>query len=1286
DGSTLELNVRLRSSGRVLGRVLNADGLTPAPPSIVSIRVGGAGGGEQATLTDDAGRFVFDRVPAGSANLSVDVLGSPDRGIATLTVPSGGQVESLVELHGVGRLSGQALGPGGPAAGTLVVSGTGDATYSQTVAVGPDGSFVFPELLAGPFIASLTVSGLFPLYGSATGEILPDRDNSIEVRVQPSGTLGGRVVRSDGAPARGTEIRLDLLPNRGRRVLYARDDGSFEAAGVPLGAFTLHFRDPFTGGVAMMGSRLAQDKQALDVGVVTLDDTPVEAVAFVPADGATQVAVNAPIEVYFSDPLRSPQGITVSDGTSTLLARPQLSADGLKVTLRGRWTDASLITVTATAAVTDIHGRHPREPASASFRTVDLSPPRVASVVPIDGAIEVAPASSIEISFDEPLDPTASVLGVVTLSDGTSTLAGTTASPSAATLTFAPAALLLDDTRYTVRVNGARDPSGNLQTQAFTSTFATHDSQPPALSLSRPASGSWVNSARPRIVVDVTDSLSGVDPDSATLFVDGSQVQPSASPSQIRFTPSIDLADGQLAIEASIGDRAGNQASPLLEAFSIDTVAPEPAQLAGILNGAVLVGRVAFSATAADTGSGVARIRLLADDQPVMELERPFQGELDSSALADGPHALTARAVDQAGNVGPAGTPVEVTVDNRPIEVRITKPVANSRWRDTVHVSATPSEPVKRLVFSAGTSTVIDEAPPYQATLDLAGAPEGTAIITVTAVGLLDETAANTQTIIVDRTPPAPPDVTRIFAEPPDNGLSLVYGVAGAVESRATVNATNPATAATASSRASADGSFALFLEASVGDAVSLVAVDEAGNASAPSTVIVRATTTLPPAVATLRFLGSIVDRVGQGPAALAPDGQKDAVFELEFALGAGITRQLSFVDLQGPALRSTRVDVGSVLGVSEPDLGAPFLNEADGHVDLTISDNASFLLFAAREGLIQQGARYTATAVFTNGSRYIGELTLELPKHEVTSGTFGIANQALPSSISPGPPREEVASGVFALSNKHLLFPIGGTPGESHPAEAVSAVVSVKNGQLPVRVGGAPGVLQPTEAVSPIVSVRNVSLPPKPVDASGTPLVSEAVSPVVSLRNTLLPSVSVDPSGQSLPVEAVSSMVSVRNASLPVASDSSLSSEAVSQTVSVHNDPTAPPTIFPAAAQARGLGTQELGPGAPAANVPTSPAAGIGGGGVQNCPAGAGPCVAAFVRCPADAAACRPHTGFAGSGPIAGASMTWGAGLASDASTSVRRAGDASVDAGTAADGGTTTVSDAATNREVSP
>ncbi|MCG8556583.1 MAG: carboxypeptidase-like regulatory domain-containing protein, partial [Proteobacteria bacterium] len=46
DGSTLELNVRLRSSGRVLGRVLNADGLTPAPPSIVSIRVGGAGGGE----------------------------------------------------------------------------------------------------------------------------------------------------------------------------------------------------------------------------------------------------------------------------------------------------------------------------------------------------------------------------------------------------------------------------------------------------------------------------------------------------------------------------------------------------------------------------------------------------------------------------------------------------------------------------------------------------------------------------------------------------------------------------------------------------------------------------------------------------------------------------------------------------------------------------------------------------------------------------------------------------------------------------------------------------------------------------------------------------------------------------------------------------------------------------------------------------------------------------------------------------------------------------------------
>ena len=45
----------------------------------------------------------------------------------------------------------------------------------------------------------------------------------------------------------------------------------------------------------------------------------------------------------------------------------------------------------------------------------------------------------------------------------------------------------------------------------------------------------------------------------------------------------------------------------------------------------------------------------------------------------------------------------------------------------------------------------------------------------------------------------------------------------------------------------------------------------------------------------------------------------------------------------------------------------------AGGSVDSALSADVSLLLFASAAGFLQSGATYTATAVFTNGSRYIG-------------------------------------------------------------------------------------------------------------------------------------------------------------------------------------------------------------------------------------------------------------------------------------------------------------------------
>jgi len=321
DGTTLTLNVPLRGSGKVTGRVVKADGVTASRPASVSINVGGTGGGAFSTVTDADGRFTFERVPAGLASFTADVLGSIDRGALTAEVGAGDTTQVTIRLHGVGSLRVNAQDSAGqPTRGTIVVSGTGDIPFTLSTAVGDSGTFLFPEVLAGPVSVSLTVqTPTFALYGSVPGAVTSEQQATIAVRVQPTGEVKGRVLRSSGTtPASGAEVTLQLLPNRGALVIYATSDGTFDVRGVPLGAFTLRVRDAFSSGAALVeGKSLASNGQILDVGDVVLDETPVSVVAFSPPDGAVQIPVTQPIAVTFSDRLISPAGITVSNGTTS---------------------------------------------------------------------------------------------------------------------------------------------------------------------------------------------------------------------------------------------------------------------------------------------------------------------------------------------------------------------------------------------------------------------------------------------------------------------------------------------------------------------------------------------------------------------------------------------------------------------------------------------------------------------------------------------------------------------------------------------------------------------------------------------------------------------------------------------------------------------------------------------------------------------------------------------------------------------------------------------------------
>ena len=93
-------------------------------------------------------------------------------------------------------------------------------------------------------------------------------------------------------------------------------------------------------------------------------------------------------------------------------------------------------------------------------------------------------------------------------------------------------------------------------------------------------------------------------------------------------------------------------------------VTPPAISIAEPLAGASLFGTTVVSASAADSQSLVAHVVLLADGNPIASFSAPpYQASWNTSALANGPHVISATAIDGAGNQTVASA-VTVSVAN----------------------------------------------------------------------------------------------------------------------------------------------------------------------------------------------------------------------------------------------------------------------------------------------------------------------------------------------------------------------------------------------------------------------------------------------------------------------------------------------------------------------------------------------------------------------------------------------------------------------------------------------
>lgn len=219
------------------------------------------------------------------------------------------------------------------------------------------------------------------------------------------------------------------------------------------------------------------------------DQTPPEIVSASPREGATNIPIDAPVRVVFSEPIRPetlrtdtffirgvPGEIRYDESTRTATLQPLAP-----LALQSRYE------VTVTNQITDRAGNPLAAAQSWSFTTasvLDLSPPSILSTAPGDGETGVAVNTSIQAVFNEEIDEQSLSSNFVLQGPGGGEIASSIRYDSGArSATLTPSAALQPETTYQAIVRrGVSDLSGNALAADVRWSFTTvrsDDQTPP---------------------------------------------------------------------------------------------------------------------------------------------------------------------------------------------------------------------------------------------------------------------------------------------------------------------------------------------------------------------------------------------------------------------------------------------------------------------------------------------------------------------------------------------------------------------------------------------------------------------------------------------------------------------------------------------------------------------------------------------------------------------------------------------------------------------------------------
>jgi hypothetical protein len=686
EGDELVLTLIQAGSGSIDGTVIFADGQPVPYANVVSNGI--------HVQTDADGHFSLPRLSLASHTISVDEQNTPRSGVGYVTLTQQGERLSVtIKLSGLGTMTVHITDGGAALAGAKVVVQPADVTFISDA----NGEAHFMRLPQG----SYTITATSPdqrRTAIVSAQLVLDQEQVVtRIEMGVVGSILARVNRGGGTtPARGIRPAEGAVATLvGAKVTLngtVKEDGMLSFDHVPLGSYTLTLDEAGTGSGTVQGlARVllnVQDRDEVNLGTIVLDSEPIRILSVSPFDGEQDVALDQPILVRFSEPLNisslSPSTFQVNlhdaTGTHPIDGLVSFDASGTELTFTPKpLFKSSTLYQMEIAKITDRVGHEMAGSIAVAFLSADRILPKIVSIDPADGKVEVEQHTVIRIVFSEPIAaPKIENVRLTRIGSADVLPLQISLANENRLLIAQPGFPLQINQVYAVLVDGITDLFGNLMKKAARVQFATQDTIPPVMnSFTRDPATPPISGQPFRVMASALDS----DLSTIEIALDQSVVgnaYGTGANRELTFTFPFSISDQPILTAVAI-DQVGNR-SPA----SRIVLAPQDGPPVIVIEGkdTAAPGETIHLILRSEDSFGLGSVSYTTRGELVQSDSRLVDGRQDQwavdftippTAVIGGLFTVSATAVDNGGLLAVA-TKVFRLRDNKPPMVEIITP------------------------------------------------------------------------------------------------------------------------------------------------------------------------------------------------------------------------------------------------------------------------------------------------------------------------------------------------------------------------------------------------------------------------------------------------------------------------------------------------------------------------------------------------------------------------------------------------------------------------------------